>query len=78
VHLPGQVVLLEGWSCLALPRPVPGAQPYLGARSVLPGSGDMMRDGVPRWGVAAAHSLEAAQGWAWQQAGGGSRPQVHR
>ena len=29
----------------------PGAQPYLGARSVLPGSGDMMRDGVPRLGV---------------------------
>src|SRR5262245_31461455 len=39
-----------GWSCLAVTRPVPGAQPYLGARSVLPGSGDMMRDGVPRWG----------------------------
>jgi len=38
---------------------VPGAQPYLDARSVLPGSGDMMRDRVPRSGVAAAHSLEA-------------------
>ena len=58
---------------------VPGAQPYLGARSAVPGSGDMMRDGVPRrWEVAAARSLEAAQDVSWQQAGGGSRPQVHR
>jgi hypothetical protein len=40
---------------------VPGAQPYLGARSAVRGSGDMMLDGVPRRGVAAAHSLEAAQ-----------------
>ena len=57
----------------------PGAQPYLGARSVLPGSGDMTRDGVPRLGHgAAAHSLAAGQESAWQLAGGRSRPQVHR
>jgi hypothetical protein len=42
----------RGCSCSGRARlpAVPGAQTYLGARSVLPGSGDMMRDRVPRLG----------------------------
>ena len=54
-------LLAEG--CASCPGPaVPGAQPYLGARSAVAGSGDMMRDRVPRLGVvAAARSLEADQ-----------------
>jgi hypothetical protein len=59
--------------------PVPGAQPYLGARSAVPGSGDMMRDGVPRVGeVAAAHSLELPRTCPGGRLVAGSRPQVHR
>ncbi len=58
---------------LPVPARAPGAQPYLGARSVLRWSGDMMRDGVSRLGCGRSFFGGCQNGF-WQQDHCRSRP----